>query len=355
MAQMTTAGIDDLPDSDFAYIEPGGKVVDGRTEPRSLRHFPIHDAAHVRNALARLAASPFGEKARPAVEAAAKRMGIGEGKATALKAEPMTTTKLEQWLDGKIPRRILVLPFGGPIPSAKSSVGVDLDGEWFDADTDIYGAYPSLRQSRERVVDWHHDNDPTGYMKGAILGRVDLDEENETLGRYGQFWANAGEKRRRLIAWLEERGHELYGSSQAIPSGIRKAESGHIDIWPLFKHTISTSPQNTWADVPAMKAVLDNPTPAEITVGALKALMAGFEELRLDLPLTLPDGAGDAAAKAGARNSRTDASLMQQAHDNLASVLSLDCASGSGKALASPDLDDAAAAVSRMVAVLAPR
>jgi hypothetical protein len=47
----------DLPDSDFAYIEPGGKKVDGKTEPRSLRHFPIPDAAHVRNALARLSQS----------------------------------------------------------------------------------------------------------------------------------------------------------------------------------------------------------------------------------------------------------------------------------------------------------
>jgi hypothetical protein len=45
----------DLPDSDFAYIEPGGKKDDkGKTVPRSLRHFPIPDAAHIRNALARL-------------------------------------------------------------------------------------------------------------------------------------------------------------------------------------------------------------------------------------------------------------------------------------------------------------
>ena len=47
-----------LPDSDFAYIEPGGKKDDeGKTVPRSLRHFPIPDAAHVRNALARLSQS----------------------------------------------------------------------------------------------------------------------------------------------------------------------------------------------------------------------------------------------------------------------------------------------------------
>src|SRR5690349_12850439 len=104
MAMMAAADINDLPDSDFAYIEPGGtKDSSGKTTPRSLRHFPIHDAAHVRNALARLDQSPFGEKARPKVEAAAKRMGIGEpaGKALGeLKAEPMTSTELDLWLAG---------------------------------------------------------------------------------------------------------------------------------------------------------------------------------------------------------------------------------------------------------------
>ncbi len=78
-AEVSTADINDLPDSDFAYIEPGGKKDEqGKTVPRSLRHFPIQDAAHVRNALARLPTSPFESKARPAVEAAARRMGIGE-------------------------------------------------------------------------------------------------------------------------------------------------------------------------------------------------------------------------------------------------------------------------------------
>jgi len=82
--QLSTAEINNLSDDDFAYIEPGGtKDASGRTVPRSLRHFPIHDKAHVRNALARLSSSPFGDKARPKVVAAAKRFGIevaGEGR-----------------------------------------------------------------------------------------------------------------------------------------------------------------------------------------------------------------------------------------------------------------------------------
>lgn len=78
-AQMVAAAINQLPDSAFAYIEPGGtKDEQGRTVPRSLRHFPIHDAAHVRAALSRAPQSPFGDKAMPKIRAAAKKFGVGQ-------------------------------------------------------------------------------------------------------------------------------------------------------------------------------------------------------------------------------------------------------------------------------------
>jgi len=77
MTQMSTSDINDLPDSQFAFVESGGsKDAEGKTVPRSLRHFPIHDEAHVRNALARAPQSPFGDKALPKIKAAAERMGI---------------------------------------------------------------------------------------------------------------------------------------------------------------------------------------------------------------------------------------------------------------------------------------
>lgn len=56
-----TAYVNNLPDSCFAYIEPGGqKDAQGKTVPRSKRHLPYKgsdgkpDLPHVRNALARL-------------------------------------------------------------------------------------------------------------------------------------------------------------------------------------------------------------------------------------------------------------------------------------------------------------
>lgn len=77
-AKISTASKNDLPDSDFAYIEDGGtKDESGKTTPRSKRHFPIHDAAHVRNALSRIGAgAQFGQQALPKVKAAAKKFGI---------------------------------------------------------------------------------------------------------------------------------------------------------------------------------------------------------------------------------------------------------------------------------------
>lgn len=84
-AKWSTAYVNSLPDSSFAYIEPGGKKDDqGKTTPRSLRHFPYKDKQgnvdlpHLRNALSRAPQSPFGPKAMPKLKAAAKRAGVGE-------------------------------------------------------------------------------------------------------------------------------------------------------------------------------------------------------------------------------------------------------------------------------------
>jgi len=87
-AEMSTANINDLPDSAFAAIEPGGKKVDGKTEPRSLRHLPFKNAdgsvnlPHLRNALARLNQTQISAglkaEAKRKLEAAARSAGVGD-------------------------------------------------------------------------------------------------------------------------------------------------------------------------------------------------------------------------------------------------------------------------------------
>src|SRR5208283_3661720 len=76
-AKLSSAESNDLPDSAFAYIESGGeKDSEGKTTPRKLRHFKIHDKAHDDNAAARIAqGAKFGDKALPKVKAAQAKFG----------------------------------------------------------------------------------------------------------------------------------------------------------------------------------------------------------------------------------------------------------------------------------------
>jgi hypothetical protein len=90
MADMSVAAKNDLPDSSFAVVLPGGrKDGNGRTVPRGLRKFPIYNAdgtpdpPRVRNALSRIEQDvdmPEAQRSRAKnrIRAAAVRAGIGE-------------------------------------------------------------------------------------------------------------------------------------------------------------------------------------------------------------------------------------------------------------------------------------
>lgn len=82
-AELSSADLNDLPDSAFAFIEAGGKKdSEGKTTPRKLRHFAIHDKAHADNAAARIAqGAKFGDQAKPKVEAAQRKFGEDVSKA----------------------------------------------------------------------------------------------------------------------------------------------------------------------------------------------------------------------------------------------------------------------------------
>ena len=77
-ATLSSGARHSLPDSAFAYIEPGheDEKVDGKT-PDKYRHYPVHDAAHARNALARIAQGKrFASEAKGKAVAAAKKLGV---------------------------------------------------------------------------------------------------------------------------------------------------------------------------------------------------------------------------------------------------------------------------------------
>ena len=80
-AKWTRKYINDLPDSAFLYIAPGGeKDSEGKTKPRSLRYFPYKDKngnvdlPHLRNALARIPQSKLPDDVKRRVMMKARRI-----------------------------------------------------------------------------------------------------------------------------------------------------------------------------------------------------------------------------------------------------------------------------------------
>ena len=211
-----------------------------------------------------------------------------------VKAQVFDPDEHEAWFAGKIPRRLLAVPYGGPIPSPKSPKGVDLDGEWFSERTDLIGSYKALRDTRERLLDWHHGVD--GLMKRSVIGKSVLDPEPDEDGWWVETWLNAGEKRLSLIRRLMERGAQLFGSSEAA---YKKAEpSGEITEWPYILQTLTTSPQNTLSVLRPAKALLDDLNESEVVISpALRTVLDSLDNLSDELVPTR--GAGDGMAKAG--------------------------------------------------------
>jgi hypothetical protein len=143
-ADLSSGQLNDLPDSAFAYIEPGGaKDSDSKTTPRSKRHFAIHDKAHADNAAARIAqGAKFGQEATPKVKAAQKKFGesdtskgaVAEGE-TAVDTDPQGTGSLSkavedavtkateplvkriETLDGELAKVLALARPGGPVMS----------------------------------------------------------------------------------------------------------------------------------------------------------------------------------------------------------------------------------------------
>ena len=284
MATWSTAYINDLPDSAFACVNSSG------------RHYPHHNASgaidmpHLRAAMSRIGDASNEQCGKGHLMSHGKAEGMGKG-LLPIKAQPMDDEEWTAFFAGRKPMRLLAIPFGGPIPSPKSAKGVDLDGEWFDEDTDIYGTIRGLRETRERLVDWHHGRDVTGVMRRVTIAKSILDPSPEEDGWWSEVWIKLGEKRVALIEQLKQRGAQLFGSSEAA---YKKADpDGHIKVWPMVLQTLTTSPQNTYSVLRPSKAMLDEIEPVD---PALRRVLEDLEALGDDLTPTLR---GEVAAKAG--------------------------------------------------------
>lgn len=217
-----------------------------------------------------------------------------------VKAAPMGEDELAAWFDGRVSRRLLAIPFGGPVLSPHYAKGQDLDGQYFHERTDIR---PDWLETR--LVDWHHGNDAT--MGRAVLGKA-AKLAMEEDGWWVDVWLKHGEHRLELVRKLVERGGILYGSSESV-QGMTKADpvTGAIDQWPYWRQTLSTSPQNTLSVIRPLKAVLadalDSPPSARFWADVGPAL----RDLGADLQSTSFEG------EAGAKSGRVLSAVNEQA------------------------------------------
>jgi len=230
-----------------------------------------------------------------------------------MKAEPLRDGEIADWLAGKRARRLLAIPFYGDIPSPDGK-GRDLDGEYFDAATDIKPDWFS-----ERPLDWHHSKDPTGVMNGVLLGKA-TNLAMESDGWWVDTWMQAGERRLKLVEELISRGAPIRGSSWAYPNLVRRGKAGHIDVWPYFVQTLSTSPQNNRSTFASAKAALDLFPLSEIPLDErFRALLGSLGNPEPD-PDPTPT-TGEEWAKAGRVISSKNEQAMQEAIDALQACL----------------------------------
>ena len=200
MSVWTTAYINNLPDSSFAYIAPGGKKdSDGNTTPRSLRYLPYkdndgdNDAAHIRNALARLQATDIPDSVKPKIQkmltaALAKANGktnndiIEEG---TFRIEPVNLDS-----NGMLPTRIAVMKAGNWPDSVKGNFSISVDDLKEIKDNFDKGiGFPTEDSSTGLAIDFMHDYaaEAAGWIKG-----LELDANEGVLYGSPVEWTDAG-------------------------------------------------------------------------------------------------------------------------------------------------------------------
>lgn len=239
-----------------------------------------------------------------------------------VKAQALDPDEDAAWFAGKVSRRLLAIPFGGPIPHPDYPGGLDYDGETFTERTDIFGGIRALKQTRERLTDFSHAymapdtryGDPTGMMTGHIIGKSILDPSPEEDGWWVDFWFKQGDKRVKMIEALARRGAQLFGSSQPVAG--KTARDGHeITVWPFVFETLSPAPSNTHSAFLPAKAILEEADLTGLAVSTqMRTLLADMRDLEADLhrsSLTGDDGAKAGRELSSANDAEIEAALAE--------------------------------------------
>ena len=184
-AVWSTAEQNNLPDASFAYIAPGGKRdADGRTMPRNLRYLPYKDAdgkvdaAHVRNALARLSQANIPDSAKASARkklvAAAKSVGVdvADESARAVAADGLTRAAAASDASPD-PTADTHATFYAPI-MRRDDAKWEVEGVLTDEGIDTYGTIFDYDSAKRAVERWQGNVREMHQLK-AVGRRVDFD------------------------------------------------------------------------------------------------------------------------------------------------------------------------------------
>jgi HK97 family phage prohead protease len=215
-AVWSTSYVNDLPDSAFLYIEPGGsKDGEGKTTPRTLRHFPVKDKdgkvdmPHVRNALSRIPQSNLPQSVKDLCTTKAQKMMSSEAS-----AEPPRESVCRWQPDGGFD--LITRSSRGGMPTLTGHFAVF--DEWTEINSLFEGRFmeqfsqgafaKTFQENRDRMrVLFQHGKDP--QIGDKVLGAVDVLEEQER-GAYYEVPLLDTSYNRDLIPGLEA---GLYGAS----------------------------------------------------------------------------------------------------------------------------------------------
>ena len=313
LAEWTGAFINELPDSAFLYIAPGGeKDDDDKTVPRSLRKFPYRDSSgkvdlpHLRNAIQRIPQSDApgldGEK-KAALQAKARKILEDQREETAERDDDLVAPDPTD-IDDDHPAEGYA-EWGAPIGLAHG--GTDLGGKWSELvrsgmhfgrasdrrveirSEDIY----SMARGYDSIMGegWFSAGAPVGYNHATIEGAVDA-ESTKAAGRILEVEVRANEDGTMslwgLVRWTAEasrriRDGEFDGFSiEAVPrDDARSKKTGEpLGEWALIGGTLTNEPF-----VPGMSAVAASETKKNSTRNDMNLITL------LSKPLALTEGA----------------------------------------------------------------
>jgi hypothetical protein len=136
-----------------------------------------------------------------------------------------------------------IVLFGGRDLEGKVNERVNPDGtrgEYFTKATDLRSAYTN---TGVLYVDWEHgQGEKAEPQEDDIIGFVDW--TTAKADDYGILVRRILDRRSRFIQMIEPLIEEgmIGTSSEAVPQGVTKADTGEITRWPLRRDTLTVSP-----------------------------------------------------------------------------------------------------------------